>query len=678
VVETFAASIATRDSALSSLKDRISAENVTLLSLQTRVDEFTDGHPVASAGRIAAARSSRDASWQPLRSALLGAEVAPTLAETANRLVTFELAIEGADRLADDAIADADRLAEHASAAKRVEEEKASLQDLTDELAEAQDEAADLEKDWQKLWEPFGFKGAPPRSMSPWLTQVRDLLERRSKHQSEVLQLEQLRTSVEQVRPALSQLAVALTIQEPQQLPMSLLFQAVKSELETREDLWRGSTDLVTRTSNAIERIAGLNETRASLAAEQDQWQSEWLKTLPLLQLGPKTSIIEAAAALDLWQKVPAALTQFEDRSRRVRGMRRDMRTFEDSTNAMLLQLEMTDPGVGGADATIKMLSNKLTQAQQIETKASVARDRLADATGKVAAADRTAQAAAGNLEALAADLPKTVSLPEQIRNLEAREKVHERLRQRRETLVPLSRGETETALRDALTSFDEDGALAEIEELKHQDEQFNDSENKAYAEHFDKVRELATLEAGVGAEVALQMRKNAEAELTQNARAWAIKRLGQILLAHAIEQHRSQQEQPLMRRASQLFSLLTAQSFTSIEQEFDDKDTLRLVGRRDADHTVDVPAMSEGTRDQLYLALRLAYLEEYADRTEPIPFIGDDLVTSFDDERTTQGLKALAATGNHIQPILFTHHKRVVELAQAELGNIVDIVALS
>ena len=93
------------------------------------------------------------------------------------------------------------------------------------------------------------------------------------------------------------------------------------------------------------------------------------------------------------------------------------------------------------------------------------------------------------------------------------------------------------------------------------------------------------------------------------------------------------------------------------------------------------MPMLSKGkttTRDQLYLALRLAYLEEYADRTEPIPFIGDDLVTSFDDEPTTQGLKALAATGKHIQPILFTHHKRVVELAQAELGNIVDIVALA
>jgi chromosome segregation protein len=430
--------------------------------------------------------------------------------------------------------------------------------------------------------------------------------------------------------------------------------------------------------TQGLRMLAELTETRASLTAEQDEWHSEWLETLPLLHLGPNTSIIEAGAALELWQKVPAALTQFEDRSKRVRGMKRDMRIFEDSTNAMLLQLEMSDPGVGGPGATVKMLSNKLTQAQQIETKASVARGRLEDATGKVAAADRIARAAASNLEALAAGLPNTGSLPEQIGNLEAREKVHERMRQRRETLVPLSRGETETALRDTLTSFDEDGALAEIEELKRQDAQYNDSENKSYAELSDKERELATLEAGVGEEVAQQMRKNAEAELTQNARAWATKRLGQILLAHAIEQHRSQQEQPLMRRASQLFSMLTAHSFTSIEQEFDDKDTLRLVGRRDTDHTVGLPAMSEGTRDQLYLALRLAYLEEYADRTEPIPFIGDDLVTIFDDERTTLGLKALAATGGHIQPILFTHHKRIVELAQAELGNIVDIVVLA
>jgi uncharacterized protein YhaN len=86
---------------------------------------------------------------------------------------------------------------------------------------------------------------------------------------------------------------------------------------------------------------------------------------------------------------------------------------------------------------------------------------------------------------------------------------------------------------------------------------------------------------------------------------------------------------------------------------------------------------MSEGTRDQLYLALRLAYLEDYASRAEPAPFVGDDLFTTFDDARTLNGLTALAAIGNAVQPILFTHHRYVVDAAQRHLGTSVDIIAL-
>ena len=86
---------------------------------------------------------------------------------------------------------------------------------------------------------------------------------------------------------------------------------------------------------------------------------------------------------------------------------------------------------------------------------------------------------------------------------------------------------------------------------------------------------------------------------------------------------------------------------------------------------------MSEGARDQLYLALRLAYLEDYAKRTEPIPFLGDDLFMTFDDTRTKNGLVALAALSQDVQPILFTHHRHVVELAQQALGGEVDVMEL-
>jgi uncharacterized protein YhaN len=86
---------------------------------------------------------------------------------------------------------------------------------------------------------------------------------------------------------------------------------------------------------------------------------------------------------------------------------------------------------------------------------------------------------------------------------------------------------------------------------------------------------------------------------------------------------------------------------------------------------------MSEGTQFQLYLALRLAYLDEYAQKAEPMPFIGDDLLPSFDDRRTGLGITALAEIGTRIQPILFTHHSKVVDLAREVLGERVDVINL-
>jgi uncharacterized protein YhaN len=379
---------------------------------------------------------------------------------------------------------------------------------------------------------------------------------------------------------------------------------------------------------------------------------------------------------LEIWQQVPSALSQLEDRNRRVLGMKRDMEGFETRTSALFAQLGELEMGIG-SDAAIKTIAARLNKAQQTESMAVVANKRVTDLRSEIVTAEANVTSTENAFEALCAGLPPSTHRSEQIAELEARESILSRLRQQRQTLVPLSRGRSEAELRAALESFDDAAAVAEIEELNSKESQQNQDENEFFASFRQAENELAALQNGIGAEIALQLRKNAETQLVNVAREWGVKRIAQILLSHAIEQFRSQQEQPLLKRASELFSLLTAGSFAGIEQEFDENDAVQLVGRRDVDHTVCVPAMSEGTRDQLYLALRLSYLEDYAKNAEPMPFIADDLLTNFDDERTQKGIAALAAIGNHIQPILFTHHHRVVELAQSELGESVDVIAL-
>jgi uncharacterized protein YhaN len=81
------------------------------------------------------------------------------------------------------------------------------------------------------------------------------------------------------------------------------------------------------------------------------------------------------------------------------------------------------------------------------------------------------------------------------------------------------------------------------------------------------------------------------------------------------------------------------------------------------------VDQMSTGTRDQLYLALRLSGLELHLADNEPMPLILDDLLVQFDDRRSIQTIKTLAQFSKQSQILLFTHHEHLVDLAQKHLG---------
>ena len=74
---------------------------------------------------------------------------------------------------------------------------------------------------------------------------------------------------------------------------------------------------------------------------------------------------------------------------------------------------------------------------------------------------------------------------------------------------------------------------------------------------------------------------------------------------------------------------------------------------------------MSSGTCDQLYLALRLASIHQHVEKAGPLPFTIDDVLINFDDVRAKAALDVLLTLAGQTQVILFTHHKRVVELAR-------------
>ncbi len=146
--------------------------------------------------------------------------------------------------------------------------------------------------------------------------------------------------------------------------------------------------------------------------------------------------------------------------------------------------------------------------------------------------------------------------------------------------------------------------------------------------------------------------------------------KLSSKILQLEIERYREKHQDPVLQIASRYFADLTLNSFAGLKADVDDKGGPVLVGVRTDGKWTAVNGMSDGTRDQLFLALRLATLEWRLETSEPMPFIVDDILINFDDERSNATLNVLAKLAEKNQVILFTHHRQVVEAASHIEGN--------
>jgi uncharacterized protein YhaN len=87
---------------------------------------------------------------------------------------------------------------------------------------------------------------------------------------------------------------------------------------------------------------------------------------------------------------------------------------------------------------------------------------------------------------------------------------------------------------------------------------------------------------------------------------------------------------------------------------------------------------MSDGTRDQLYLALRLAAVDLHLDNNIALPFIADDLAVNSDETRSVAALRALSRLSERTQTFYFTHHANLAQLARQHLGDGVNVIELA
>lgn len=111
-----------------------------------------------------------------------------------------------------------------------------------------------------------------------------------------------------------------------------------------------------------------------------------------------------------------------------------------------------------------------------------------------------------------------------------------------------------------------------------------------------------------------------------------------------------------LSRRTQEIFSRLTGERYEELSLSRELTASLRRSGEGVAHPDL---LASRGTRDQLYLALRLALCAMTSPGEEPCPIVLDDALVTFDDERLGLALDYLRELARQRQILLFTCQSR-------------------
>ena len=146
------------------------------------------------------------------------------------------------------------------------------------------------------------------------------------------------------------------------------------------------------------------------------------------------------------------------------------------------------------------------------------------------------------------------------------------------------------------------------------------------------------------------------------------------MLLQWTVERYRREKHAPLLKRSGVHFAKLTGGSFKELKIEFGEHDKMHLAGVRSDDTIVPVSGMSDGTADQLYLALKVAAVEDSLSHGIPLPFVADDLFINFDGPRAAAGFEVLAELAHKTQVLFFTHHSRLADLGSKAGASVIHL----
>ncbi|MDQ1919059.1 ATP-binding protein [Massilia pseudoviolaceinigra] len=662
----------TADTELATLRKQLAQLKIEHAGAAARCEQLLAAGAVPTMTQVRAARGQRDGQWAQVREANAGGNPAP-----GTLLDSFEADVRDADRLVDELARDTERATQLQGSQDELARLAQQLADLEHERAATGQRSAAAQERWNATLAARGLPQLAPKALREWQSRLAEAREQGANLQALTDELDMARATERALVDDLCDAISAVGVAAPANGSLATLWSLVG---EIENDIERRQHALSTALGKRTEREQHQRRFKAQQKTLEEQLAGAAAAVSSgvygALHLDPQAGVAAAGARLLEFGRLGEAKAELDSVSaRELRAQQAFERLLGQGHE---LAQAMGDTPSPDLRHYVEQLKARLAQARRIDSERALKQQALEEAQERQREQESLALRHEAVLERLcrAAEVDSPEALPAaEAQSQRKRQAQAEADRVRRDLATASSRPVDE--LRALLRDYDAErmndeqnqvsAELATLEELLRSARQAEETARRA----------LEAVDSADTAAVARELMERDAAGVRLAIAPWMRSRLAHALLDEALKRFRERAQGPMLLAASRYFQQMTDGLFVRLVSD-DAGAKPVLLAQRDNGGQVRVEGLSEGTRDQLYLALRLAALEIRRDAGYDLPVVLDDVLMTSDDGRAALALRAIADFAKDHQVIVFTHHAHLLGVAERSVpAPMLQVVSL-
>lgn len=630
----------------------------TAVNLELQISQFVRSRKVVTVAEVSGARRERDEKWSAIKSGLA------VLTDNAPQL---DVAIRLADELAD--------------ARTLSETDGAELQALRDQLEQATEEQGRYQQTveakereleafdarWADQTSKMGLAGMELDDLPEWLGRREMALQFMDTFSDKKQDYERERNSAAQVQDDLSRAMTKAGLGVNNSYGLTALCTVTEEHIKGIERSRTQRQALQEQLQTVQTALKAAQKAKGAKTTAVKQWDSKWKEVLSKAHLiGVGDDVVEVEAAVEAAGFIRQRLEKIDShRSERIETMEADLQQLKDTAEALVQALapDMKQRSPGELSRTLKV---RLEEAKRQSHRKTQAQEFLDGTERQLSEARSALEQAKHSLEPLlkAAGVEDPMLALPLVEQAQKKTELQDAISDTKSELERGSDGLTLEQIQAEVGNHPAAEAPAQLLVLK---DSLDDSERtltQMVQAQLAAKQVFEAIDGGAQAAIAEAQKQEALSDMSEAGEEYLQLATASTLLKWAVDKYRDRKQGPLLQRASAVFKNLTLGSFEKLRIDYDEEPPA-LLAYRPNNQVVTISGLSDGTRDQLFLALRIAALELQAEQGTPVPFIADDLFVNFDDRRSQAGLQSLYALSAKTQVLFLSHQEHLLPVVE-------------